>query len=153
MTLTLRQSRMTDAAAISRILETLAERGQRSLPTSEDFVRTTYIRSRDLCASTLACVDGVPTGLQILLQAGPDNTYGAPAGWGIIGTHIHPDAHRQGIGRALFKSTLSAARHSGLAKIEAAIGAKNAAALAYYAAIGFEPYARTGQTLRHVYRL
>lgn len=69
-----------------------------------------------------------------------DNPYGVSERWGIIGTHIRPDAGRQGLGRRLFAVTLDAASTAGLEYIDATIGADNAAGLAYYRTMGFAPY-------------
>lgn len=91
--------------------------------------------------------DGRVIGFQSLKRAWPDNPYDVAEGWGIIGTHIHPDAGRGGLGRKLFAESLAAAKAAGLQHIDATIGADNAtigadneAGLAYYAAMGFVPY-------------
>ena len=88
-------------------------------------------------------------GFQSLKRAWPDNPYDVAEGWGIIGTHIHPDAGRSGLGRRLFTASLAAARTAGLKHIDASIGADNEPALAYYGAMGFTPYGERGETILH----
>ena len=61
-------------------------------------------------------------------------------GWGIVGTHIDPEAKRLGLGRRLFAETAAAAKNAGLDHIDASIGADNSDAQRYYAAMGFETY-------------
>ena len=63
-----------------------------------------------------------------------------PLGWGIIGTHISPRAHRKGVGTALFAATKVAAEAAGLLSIDAYIGRDNPGALRYYEALGFRMY-------------
>ncbi|WP_245362263.1 GNAT family N-acetyltransferase [Rhizobium sp. NXC14] len=58
-------------------------------------------------------------GFQSLIRATEDNRYGTPVGWGIIGTHVSPDAARTGVGTALFAASRRAAIEAGLTKIEA----------------------------------
>nr|WP_306238292.1 MULTISPECIES: GNAT family N-acetyltransferase [unclassified Ornithinimicrobium] len=70
-------------------------------------------------------------------------------GWGIIGTHIHPEAGRTGLGRRLFATSLAAAKAAGLRHIDASIGSDNSAALAYYAAMGFTPHREGSDTIPH----
>lgn len=73
-------------------------------------------------------------------RAAAGNPWGVRPGWGIVGTHIRPDAARRGVGRALFGQTLDAARAAGLRHIDATIAADNAEGLAYYEAMGFRTY-------------
>jgi GNAT superfamily N-acetyltransferase len=78
------------------------------------------------------------------LQIAPEgNPYGAPAGWGVIGTHLYPEASGQGIGRTLFAVTRAAAEAARLPAIEALISADNVQGLGYDSAMGFVDYRET----------
>lgn len=117
---------------MSRVLkEIIAATGQER-PSDPSFVLSNYIENpTDIrCSVALDDADEV-LGFQSLIRAGPDNLYGTPEGWGIIGTHIRPGAHRLGLGRALFAVSLKAATEAGLQHIEASIAAENAGALRY----------------------
>lgn len=116
-------------------------------------MRRNYLEHPHRLATTLALRNGEVLGFQWLGRAWPDNEYGVTPGWGVIGTHIDPGAGRSGIGRQLFAATLTAARQAGLAHIDASIGADNAPALAYYAAMGFRPYRRSEGRIPHRYDL
>lgn len=136
-----RQAITTDASEISAFLQALAARGKRNLPSDIDFVVSHYIEHPD----TIQCAvaedgDGALMGLQILKRASVGNPYGVAVGWGIIGTHVNPEAARRGVGRALFAATRTAAARAQLAKIDATIGARNAEGLGYYEAMGFRTY-------------
>lgn len=118
--------------------------GLRASPVEADGVRAQYLDEAHSIACTVAVDDGRVVGFQSLKRAWVDNPYDVPVGWGIIGTHIHSDAGRQGIGRRLFAVTRAAAEVAGLHQVDARIGADNAPGLAYYAALGFVPH-RTGR--------
>ena len=103
-------------------------------------------------AARLACpvaidATGVLVGFQIAeTRLGRATPMTCPAGWGIIGTHISPDAARRGVGRALVcREPGRGRRRPGWSVIDATIGAANADGLAYYAAMGFRDLARTGR--------
>ena len=128
------------AEGISDMLQTLVAAGKRTARADLEFVLAHYITPPARIACTLAVQGDRVLGLQSLQLATPGNAYGTPVGWGIIGTHIHPKAARRGIGKALFATTLNAARGAGLSSIEALIGAENAEGLAYYEAMGFRSY-------------
>ena len=106
------------------------------------WTRARYIDPDDSLACMLACDGGRVLGFLSLKRAGPGNPYDLPEGWGIIGTHIALSAGRRGIGRALFATSLAAARAAGLGTIDATIGAENAGALGYYEAMGFVTWRR-----------
>jgi ribosomal protein S18 acetylase RimI-like enzyme len=136
-----RKAVVDDASEISVILEQLAALGKRNIPSDPDFVWTHYIAHPDNVQCSLAVDDdGTILGLQILKTASEGNTYGVTSGWGIIGTHVRPDAARRGVGKTLFAATRKAAVGAGLTKIDATIAANNADGLAYYDAIGFCTY-------------
>lgn len=140
-----RQAAMGDALEISAFLEQLASLGKRNMPSDPEFVRTNYISHADNIQCAVAeDDDGTILGLQILKVASEGNIYGVAPGWGIIGTHVRPDAARRGAGRALFVVTQKAANDANLKKIDATISATNAEGQNYYDAIGFQTY-RTPQ--------
>lgn len=111
-------------------------------PYDQAFIHQRYLDHPDQLALYVATSadDDRPLGFQSLKYAVPDNEYGVPEGWGIIGTHISPQAHRRGIGGQLFQRTQTQAYRHGLHTIEATINAGNPAGLAYYQAMGFRTY-------------
>lgn len=139
-----RQARPDDAEGMSLVLQALIATGQRQSPGDVDFVRDRYLNDPARLACTLAQDDdGRILGFQSLKRAGPGNPYGTPVGWGIIGTHIAPWAHRRGVGRGLFAVTRDAIAAAGLPHVEATIGLQNAQGRAYYAAMGFATWRET----------
>ncbi|OOY26096.1 GNAT family N-acetyltransferase [Thioclava sediminum] len=149
-----RNATPADAAALADVLEELVSSGQRSKASDAEFVRSHYLEHPDLIRCAICeDEDGQALGLQSLKHARAGNPYGTPEGWGIIGTHVRPSAARRGVGRRLWAWSLSAARGAGLVKIEAYIGAENAAALAYYGQAGFETWRETDGAIGKVYTL
>lgn len=151
--MTLRPATADDAAVMADVQNAIFAAGLRRAPVDADRMRNHYLAHPHRIAATLAVRDGEVLGFQWLGRAWPDNEYGVTPGWGIIGTHIRPDAGRSGIGRRLFAATLEAARQAGLSHIDAAIGRDNAAALAYYAAMGFRPYRDDDDVIPHRFDL
>ncbi|MFN3671354.1 MAG: GNAT family N-acetyltransferase [Bosea sp. (in: a-proteobacteria)] len=143
-----------DAEAISSVLRAIIAETGRDRPSDPDFVLATYITHPDRIACTVALdeADDV-VGFQSLRRAQPGNAYGAPAGWGIIGTHVAPRAERKGVGAMLFEVTRQAARDAELAKIDAGIGDKNEKGLSYYEARGFRTYKTEGGLIHKVYEV
>lgn len=135
----LRAVRRSDAQDLVDVQNAIHRAGLRPSPVDLSLVRERYLDAEHAIACTVAVRDGRVIGFQSLTRAWPANPYGAPVGWGIIGTHIRPESGRTGIGRELFAVTRAAAEAAGLQHIEAAIGIDNAPALAYYAAMGFVP--------------
>ena len=136
-----RQAVMGDASEIGVFLEQLTSLGKRNIPSDQDFVRTHYIAHPDNIQCAVAeDDDGTILGLQILKIASEGNTYGVAPGWGIIGTHVKPDAARRGVGKTLFAATRKAAIDAGLKRIDATIAATNSDGIAYYDAVGFYTY-------------
>lgn len=136
-----RDADQADASKVSAMLMDLAKAGKRTRPSDETFVREDYIGNPDKVSCMLALdEDGSVLGLQILTIAREGNPYGTPPGYGIIGTHVHPNAARRGVGKALFAKTQIAAQNAGLEKIDATIGDDNDEGLGYYTAMGFETY-------------
>lgn len=145
----LRPAKATDADDMADVQNAIFRAGLRSSPVSVAQIRERYLETEHRVACTVADQDGHVVGFQSLKRSWPDNPYGVAQGWGIIGTHIHPDVKRAGLGRRLWSSTLAAAREAGLLHIDATIGADNEPALAYYRALGFTPYRRSGGTVPH----
>lgn len=142
-----RRALPSDADAMSAVLTALCEAGLRDNHSDVNFVISRYIENEDLIQTTVALgvLENQPAqeqviGFQSLLKVGEGNFYQVTPGWGVIGTHVHPQAIRQGAGRALFEATRSAARQAGLAHIDATIGANNPLGLGYYSAMGFIDY-------------
>jgi ribosomal protein S18 acetylase RimI-like enzyme len=149
----IRPARPTDAEDMAEVQNAIHRAGLRASPVDVALVRARYLDPEHRIACTVAEQDGRVIGFQSLKRAWPGNPYDVPEGWGIIGTHIHPDAGRSGLGRRLFATTLAAARAAGLKHIDASIGADNAPALAYYAAMGFSPYRERSDTIPHRFDL
>ncbi|MDW3184055.1 GNAT family N-acetyltransferase [Roseobacter sp.] len=137
----LRDGTLADVPEISAFLVELTALGKRTRPDDEAFVRSNYIENAAKVSCTVAEDDaGHVLGFQVLTVAAAGNEWGTDPGWGIIGTHVRPNAARTGVGHALFTATREAAQKAGLQKIEATIGAKSAEALGYYEAMGFRTY-------------
>ncbi|YAL83418.1 N-acetyltransferase family protein [Dermacoccaceae bacterium W4C1] len=147
--LVLRLARVTDADALTEVQNAIHRAGLRESPVDRDQIIERYLDATHTVSCTVAELDGQVVGFQSLKRAWPDNPYGVTEGWGIIGTHIHPDAGRNGIGRKLFAVSLEAAKSAGLQHIDATIGATNTPALAYYAAMGFVPYQEGKRAIPH----
>lgn len=141
----IRDATEDDVPQMSAFLQQLADLGKRTSRSDQEFVLANYIfdTSKVQCA-VAEDEDGTILGFQSLKIAVEGNIYGVTSGWGIIGTHIRPDAARRGVGRALFASIRQASEKAGLQKVDASIADTNAEGLAYYEAMGFRTY-RTPQ--------
>lgn len=139
----LRPATLADADAMAEVQNAIHRAGLRATPVDVTLVRERYFDPEHSIACTVAAKDNEVVGFQSLKRAWPGNPYGVAVGWGIIGTHIHPDCGRSGIGRRLFVASLTAAKDADLQHVDATIGADNGPALAYYSAMGFIPYGRT----------
>ena len=135
-----RDATADDVPQMSAFLMRLMEMGKRTNGSDPAFVLDRYINAADNIKTTLAEDNGAVLGFQSLKRATEGNIYGVTPGWGIVGTHVNPDAARRGVGRALFPVTLQAAKTAGLHKIDASIGVGNAEGQAYYEAMGFRTY-------------
>ena len=141
-----------DSAAMSRVLCEIIEHTGRERPNDEGYVTRQYLANLSSIRCTVAIDDkGLVAGFQSLVRAEAGNRYDVPVGWGIIGTHISPRAHRRGLGSALFQSSREAAEQAKLEKIDAYIGADNPAGLRYYEAMGFETYREPEGIVQKVY--
>ena len=145
----IRPARPSDADEMAEVQNAIYRAGLRASPVDAALVRERYLDMEHGVACTVAERDGRVVGFQSLKRAWPGNPYDVPEGWGIIGTHIRPDAGRSGIGRRLFAVSLAAAKHAGLRHIDASIGVNNAPALAYCTVMGSMPYRHGGDTSAH----
>lgn len=145
----LRTARPEDAAALAEVQNAIHRAGLRASAVDAALVRERYLGHEHTVACTVAEQEGRVVGFQSLKRAWPQNPYEVPEGWGIIGTHIHPECGRHGIGRRLFAVSLVAARRAGLRHVDATIGADNEPALAYYGAMGFVPYKHLDGAIGH----
>ena len=136
-----RQAAPNDADAMSDVLDEIFRAGKRASAGDAAMVLERYIENLHRVSCTVMVADdGGLLGFQSLQAVQAGNIYNAPAGWGVIGTHIRPSAARMGIGKQLFAVSLNAAQKAGLKDIEAQIGADNEEGLAYYEAMGFRTY-------------
>ncbi|QFU08565.1 Acetyltransferase (GNAT) family protein [Rhodobacteraceae bacterium THAF1] len=125
-----------DAPGVSAMLQALTAAGKRTRPSDEDFVRSEYLSDGPI-STVVAELDGRIVGIQILNRAGSDRPFDVAEGDGYIGTHVHPDAAGNGVGRKMMAHSLQAALDAGLTRIDAAITTSNAEGLGYYDAMGF----------------
>jgi len=143
-----------DADAMSRVLREIVALTGRERPSDADFVARHYIENPASIRCTVAVDEaGDMLGFQSLVRAEAGNWYDVPEGWGIIGTHISPRAHRRGVGTALFAASRAAAKRAGIEKIDAYIGANNPSGLRYYEAMGFRTYREPDGIVQKVYVL
>ena len=139
--MTIRSAEPGDAAGMGRVAREIAAATGRTRPCGVDYMLSHYIHHPDrILCSVAVDADGTILGFQSLKLAPAGNSNGVAEGWGMIGTHISPQAARRGIGKALFAETLAAARQAGVERIDATIGAANTGGLAYYEAMGFRTY-------------
>lgn len=154
MTTRVRKAVVSDAEGVSRILREIIAATGRERASSPDFVIANYIENPDGIMCSLAVDEnGDFLGFQSLIQAVANNCFDVPEGWGIIGTHVSPKAHRQGVGRALFEVSKRAASEAGIEKIDAYIGADNHAAQRYYDSLGFQTYREPEGVVQKVFEL
>ena len=139
--ITVREATAADANAMSKILRDILAVWNSDGPSTVAHVLTFYIAhpERLRCSVAVDLCDNV-LGFQSLKRVSEGNEYGLPAGWGVIGTYVDAKARGRGVGKALFASSLDAARMAHLTLIDATIGESNQSGLAYYDAIGFQSY-------------
>ncbi|HBF29106.1 GNAT family N-acetyltransferase [Rhizobium sp.] len=143
-----------DAPGMSDAINQIFAAGLRKTAGDPAMVLATYIEHKDRIQCSVAQSDeGRILGFQSLRYAREGNPYDTPEGWGSIGTHVSPLAARQGVGSSLFQATLLAAKAFPLQNIEAAIGADNAVAVAYYEAMGFRTHRTAEGLIYKVYRV
>ena len=152
--LIVREAGLGDAAGLAAVLSDLVAAGKRRKSDSPEFVLGHYITHAHQIQCAVASEDGTDVlGFQSLKSAWVGNPYEVSVGWGIIGTHIRPSAARRGVGRALFRETLKAAREHGLDAIDATIGNSNTEGLGYYEAMGFQTYRHLDGAVSKVFRI
>lgn len=143
-----------DAEGMGQVLREIVAHTGRQRPSDVAFVMGRYIADSTSIRCTVAIDEsGSIVGFQSLKKAVPGNPYDTPEGWGIIGTHISPKVHRQGVGKLLFSATREAELEAGLEKIDAYIGADNPSGLKYYDAMGFQTYRAPEGIIQKVYDL
>lgn len=136
-----REATAADASAMSQILRDILTVWKSDRPSTVAHVLAHYVEHpHRLRCSVAVGHDGDVLGFQSLKRAKAGNSYDFPAGWGIIGTYVDAKAAGRGVGKALFASSLCAARKAHLTEIDATIGDSNEPGLAYYDAIGFRTY-------------
>ena len=135
-----RRATPDDVDGMVAVLQALTAAGLRTRPDDPEFTLQHYVQPPNGILCSVAVEDDTVLGLQALTRALPDNPWGVTPGWGIIGTHISPDAARKGIGKALFAVSKEAARDAALSHIDATIQGTNSGGLAYYEAMGFRTY-------------
>lgn len=150
----IRSAKSVDAQGMSAVLDEIFDAGLRKSAGDATFVLAHYIEHEHRIECSVAeDGQGRILGFQSLRYAIAENPYGVSEGWGIIGTHVSPQAGRQGIGSALFQATLRAAKTFGLQNIDATIGEGNKMGLAYYEAMGFQTYRSGGGSISKAYRI
>ena len=113
---------------IIRIGGTTAHEVERSLAE----VARAYLTGPNVLCAHVAEDEGRIIGFQVL------GLYpGMPDRWGDIGTFVHPDVQRGGVGAALFAATVKWAQAHGVPTLLAVIRADNVVGLGYYARRGF----------------
>lgn len=138
---TVREAAAADADQMSQILRVILVSWKSDRPSTVAHVLAHYVDDPErLRCSVAVDAEGSVIGFQSLKLAKDGNPYDLPVGWGIIGTYVDAKAAGRGVGKALFASSLEAARDAGLTEIDATIGETNLSGLAYYEAIGFSSY-------------
>ena len=137
----MREAVREDANAMSDILSEILVSWGSERPRSPAHIISNYVEHPDKIRCSVALAEnGDLLGFQSLKVATAGNPYALPIGWGIIGSYVSAKASRMGVGRALFASSLDAAKLAKLTEIDATIGDENEMALTYYEAMGFRTY-------------
>lgn len=149
MSVSIRTAHPEDADAMNQIITAILEKWNSPRPRGADHVLAHYIAHPDSVKCSIAYDDHDKVlGFQSLLCASEGNVYHVPVGWGVIGTYVDLHAGRQGIGKALFASTMAAAKEANLPAIDATIAKNNPEGLRYYDAMGFQTYGETETAIR-----
>jgi GNAT superfamily N-acetyltransferase len=126
------------------MLERLMAIGTRTAPGYPEYVEKRYVDDPLGILCSLAEDDyGNLLLFQSLTRSVRGSPCDAPAGWGIIGIYVSPDAARTGVGTKSFAASKRAAIEAGLTNIEAIIDKGYLVPQAYYRRIGFETYRHT----------
>lgn len=139
----IREATEADTPAMARILKEVLISWESDRPSTVEHVVENYVTHPCSLRCSVAIDDnGNLLGFQSLKRAWKANPFDVPEGWGVIGTYVDASARGSGVGRALFGSSLAAAKNGNLAEIDATIGASNIEGLTYYEALGFRTYRR-----------
>lgn len=142
MSVIIRPATLADATALVDVINPIIASGgttAHQTPFDAERLARHYIAPPLLVSCSVAEWNGVPSGFQTLMW--PDEEGESfPDGWAIIASFVAQAATGNGIGRALFDATKTAALAAGVSTIDATIRADNAGGLAYYKSLGFEDY-------------
>ena len=152
--MTIRSAVDADTCGMSEVLNQILAASGRSDRRDKSYALERYVSHQ----ARIACfvfVEAGPDvlGFQSLKMAWVGNPYGVTPGWGIIGTHIRPQAARRGVGIALFERTLQAARDARIPAIDATIGSNNEPGLSFYEKLGFRSYRRFEDCICKAYEI
>ena len=132
----------TDAAQMTELLNEIIAIGGTTAhqrPFDADRMLHHYIQPVHHISTIVALRDGAIVGFQMLVWPNPVEGP-MPDHWGFIGSFVKIGITGQGIGRALFSATCTAAHAAGCRHIDATIRADNAGGLRFYNAMGFTDY-------------
>lgn len=135
-----RTAGLRDAAGMAEVQNTVIRIGGTTAFEDERSVAEVtqaYLTGPTVICAHVAEVDGRIIGFQVL-GLYPD----MPDRWGDIGTFVHPDIQRGGVGAALFAATVGWARAHGVPTLLAVIRADNRVGLGYYTKCGFVDWGR-----------
>ena len=156
--ITVRKATRNDAEQMAALLNEIIRIGGTTAHRTEfDAVRMFehYIASEHSISCVVALDEGEVLGFQSL--AWPDPKHHGPnpiaPDWGIIATFAKVGRTQSGIGTALFKHTLVAARQAGVPSIDATIRHENTGGQAYYRKMGFRTYRQSADTVSKEFRI
>ncbi len=147
--LTIRHATENDAAAVARLVTELNETvGADGLPPGADKLPENVIVSVEQARQRLRATAGVETALlaeldsvavglvavRIVPYLGQDAPFAE-----VTQLHVAPGHRRRGIARALMTRAEGLARERGCTSVHLITGRDNAAAQAFYRAVGYEP--------------
>ena len=117
---TVKEAKLSDAAAMSKILRDILTIWKSKRPSSVEHVTAFYVQHPERIRCSVAVdLNGTILGFQSLKRVVEDNEYDLPDGWGVIGTYVDAKVAGRGVGKALFASSLDAARQANLTEIDA----------------------------------
>jgi ribosomal protein S18 acetylase RimI-like enzyme len=150
--LPIRAAGASDAEHMCRIInEIMAVGGTTSHtePFDSDRMRATFISPPRGVSCFVVCTDVRVAGFQALEWSDPDwpGDDRLPDDWAFISTFVQRDQHSKGLGSALFRHTLLAAKAARVRFIDATIRRENHGGLAFYDKLGFQDYRRDEHTI------
>lgn len=140
----IRPASESDAAEMTILLNEIITAGGTTAyqtPFDKAQILEHFIALPELIGCHVAEVDGHVLGFQ-WLRWGNSEHDNVPRDWAIIASFVARSAAGKGIGRQLFRATIEAAQHAGVATIDAMIRADNVSGLRYYSGLGFVDYDR-----------